>query len=122
MKNMALVRVAEARELPEYSVIEVNVGDRPIALCNIGGEVYALDGTCPHQGGPLGQGAVNGNSVTCPWHSWDFDCRTGENDFDPSQRVAVFPVRVVDGQLSIELPDCPNCRRSKPWCGAWRLR
>jgi nitrite reductase (NADH) small subunit len=104
-EDMPFVKVAETRELPPNSVIEVLVGSEPIAICNVAGEIHALSGTCPHQGGPLGQGAVNGSSVTCPWHAWDFDCRTGENDFDRAKRVDVYRVRVEAGEISIELPD-----------------
>jgi nitrite reductase (NADH) small subunit len=103
--RMPFVKVADTREVPANSVIEVFVGDEPIAVCNVQGEIHALGGTCPHQGGPLGQGAVNGSSVTCPWHAWDFDCRTGENDFDPARKVAVYPVRLDAGEISIEFPN-----------------
>lgn len=102
---MPLIRVASLSEVAPDSVIEVMIEDAPIAICNVNGEVHALAGICPHRGGPLGQGAVNGNSVTCPWHAWDFDCRTGANDFDASQRVTVFPVKIESGEISVELPD-----------------
>lgn len=101
---MAFVKVAMLRELPPGSLIEAMVGDRAIAICNIKGELHALDGTCPHRGGPLGQGAVNGDSITCPWHAWDFDCRTGENDFDPRQKVAVFAVKEENGSVFVDVP------------------
>lgn len=104
---MPLVNVASTSDIPLNSVIEVLVGNEPIAICNIEGTFHAMSGTCPHQGGPLGQGMVNGNSVTCPWHAWDFDCRTGENDFDSRQRVDIYPVHVETGQISVELPT-PN--------------
>ena len=93
------------KAVPPDSVTEVMAAGEPVAICNIGGEVHALSGTCPHQGGPLGQGAVNGASVTCPWHGWEFDCRTGENDFNPNIKVDVYPVRVDSGDIFIELPD-----------------
>ncbi len=101
---MAFVKVAQLREVPADSVIEVMWNGEPVALCNIKGEIRAMGGTCPHQGGPLGQGMVNGDSITCPWHAWDFDCRTGENDFDPSAKVAVFPVRIEGADILIDLP------------------
>lgn len=101
---MPFVKVADARELPPNSVLEIFVDAEPVALCNIDGRIHALSGTCPHRGGPLGQGAINGASVTCPWHAWDFDCRTGENDFDPTQRVAVYAVKMQDGEILVEVP------------------
>ena len=94
---MAFVKVATLSEVPPNSVHEVNVGETFYALCNVDGEVHALNGTCLHRGGPLGQGAMHGSFVVCPWHAWEWDCRTGANDFDPSQKVATYPVK-IDGE------------------------
>ena len=52
------------------------------ALFNVDGTFYALDGVCPHQGGPLGSGEVHNCIVTCPWHGWQFDVRTGQHQQD----------------------------------------
>ena len=101
---MAFVKVASLSELAPGSLIEANVEGRPIAICNVGGEFHALDGLCPHSGGPLGQGTLNSDSITCPWHAWDFDCRTGENDFDPQQKVLVFPVKEEGGSVFVDVP------------------
>jgi nitrite reductase/ring-hydroxylating ferredoxin subunit len=101
---MAFVKVAALSELAPGTLFEVMVNEQPIALCNVKGELHALAGTCPHRGGPLGQGAVNGDFVTCPWHAWDFDCRTGENDFDPRHKVAVFAVKEEAGSVFVDVP------------------
>ena len=69
--------------------------DSPVALCRVEEQWYALDGTCPHRGGPLGHGAVEGRHVLCPWHLWAFDCTTGENDFNSDCRVRTYPVQVA---------------------------
>jgi nitrite reductase/ring-hydroxylating ferredoxin subunit len=66
---MALVKVAAVGELKDNSVHEVMVGETPYAVCNVGGEITALLGICPHRGGPLGQGAIHGQNVVCPWHA-----------------------------------------------------
>ena len=58
--------------------MEALVGDGTYAVCNAGGEIHALDGICPHAGGPLGQGALHGTTLVCPWHAWEFDCRNRE--------------------------------------------
>ncbi len=102
---MPLIKVAHDSDLPLNSVLEIILpNDRPIALCNIAGQIHALDGTCPHRGGPLGQGAINGTSLTCPWHAWDFDCVTGLNPYDPSHQVEVFRVCITGGDILIDLP------------------
>jgi nitrite reductase/ring-hydroxylating ferredoxin subunit len=103
---MPWVKVASLSQLPAGSVTEVTVGSDVFALCNVGGRVTAIGGTCLHRGGPLGQGALHGNCVVCPWHAWEWDCQTGANDFNPSQKVPSFAVEVNGGDILIEVPDC----------------
>ncbi|XDB00384.1 nitrite reductase small subunit NirD (plasmid) [Sulfitobacter sp. LCG007] len=62
-------------------------------------EVFAIDNTCPHKGGPLAEGIVHGHSVTCPLHNWVFDLRTGLAQGADSGSVATYPVRVHEGRL-----------------------
>jgi nitrite reductase (NADH) small subunit len=76
----------------------------PYAICHVRGEVRALSGVCPHSGGPLGQGQIHEGRVVCPYHLWEFDCRTGEYDYDPARRVAIFEVRVEDGEILLRVP------------------
>ena len=68
------------------------------------GELHALEGNCPHASGPLGQGALHGHMLVCPWHAWEFDCRTGEHDYNPAVKVAVFAVEVVGDEIRIHIP------------------
>lgn len=99
---MAFIKVASLASLPPGSLTEVTLGEDPYALCNIGGELHALDGICPHAGGPIGQGNLQDNIVTCPWHEWSFDCRTGENDFDSSVKLALFPIKAEGDDILID--------------------
>ena len=101
---MAFVKVASVSQLAPGSVLEATVGQNQYAICNVEGSIHALSGTCPHSGGPLGQGAVNGASLTCPWHAWEFDCRTGAHDYNPAVRVATFPVRIVGDEILVDIP------------------
>jgi nitrite reductase/ring-hydroxylating ferredoxin subunit len=100
---MPLVDVGRAADLPPGEVREVFVGGRPYAICNLDGVTYALDGVCIHHGGPLGQGRLAGANLVCPYHFWEFDCRTGEYDRDPTLRVPTFPVRIEDGKIFLEV-------------------
>ena len=68
--------------LPQSGQV-VMIDEKPVALFNIDGEFIAMDNKCPHRGGSLGNGEIEGDIVTCPWHGWQFNCRTGkavEND------------------------------------------
>src|SRR5499427_5434370 len=91
---MALERAARVSEIPVGAIKEVQVGGKPIALFNVGGTFYAIDNTCLHRGGPLGEGELEGAVVTCPWHGWQYDVTTGVNTMDDSERVERYEVKV----------------------------
>jgi nitrite reductase (NADH) small subunit len=102
---MAYTKLASLGELPEGALIEIVDGDSLYALCNVAGEVRAMAGVCPHHGGPLGQGALDGAIVTCPWHAWEFDSGTGTCTFNDDVRIATYPVRIEAGEILVDLPD-----------------
>jgi nitrite reductase/ring-hydroxylating ferredoxin subunit len=101
---MPYLKVANVEEVPHDSVLEVMVGQQPYAICHTGGAITALNGICPHRGGPLGQGQIHDGHVVCPYHLWEFDCRTGEYDLDSARRVATYEVRVEDGEILLQVP------------------
>ena len=72
------MRVARVDEIPVGRGKTVEVGDLTLAVFNAGGGTYhATSPSCPHEGGPLGEGVLDGNLIVCPWHGFDFDARTG---------------------------------------------
>ena len=89
-------------DLPPGQAAEVTVGGQVVALFNVNGTFHALAGRCPHRGGPLGQGFVDGPQVSCPWHNWTFDVTTGENVASADLKVARYEVRVEDGQVWVQ--------------------
>jgi len=101
---MPLVKVGSLAALPPGSVIEVLVGDGTYAICNARGEIHALDGICPHAGGPLGQGALHGTTLVCPWHAWEYDCRSGANEMDDGLRLPKVPVTIQGDDILIDVP------------------
>src|SRR5258708_31584207 len=96
--------VGPVPQLPPGCLTEVTVGEKLIALCNVDGAIHALDGTCPHRGASLGQGALHGSLVVCPWHAWEFDCTTGTHDYDPSIQLATYEVKVEGDDIAVDLP------------------
>lgn len=74
--------------------MEVTVGEQAVALCNVGGQIHALSGTCPHRGAPLGQGALHGATLVCPWHAWEFDCLSGQLEGNAGIKLEKYPVKV----------------------------
>lgn len=89
-------RIASLEDCPPGSTTEWVVDDDIVALFNVDGTLYALDGICPHQGGPLGQGSLTGHIVTCPWHGWQFDVRDGQHQASAALRHPRWEVK-VDG-------------------------
>lgn len=102
---MPFIRVGKLSALPPESAMEVMVGEQPYAICHSGGAIHALNGICLHRGGPLGQGQIHDGRVVCPYHLWEFDCRTGEYDYDPSKRVETYEVRVEGGDIFLRVPE-----------------
>jgi nitrite reductase (NADH) small subunit len=99
---MAFVKVASAADLEPGTMREVTVNGNCYALCNAGGDIHAISGVCLHRGGPLADGALHGTSVVCPWHAWEWDCRTGASDFNPDLKLATCPVKIEDGEIWID--------------------
>ena len=95
------VKVALVSEFPINTAKVVNVDGRPIALFNSGGIFYAINNSCPHRGGPLGNGFLTENIVTCPVHGWSFDITNGESKFRDSNAIACFEVKVEGDELLI---------------------
>jgi len=102
---MAFQKLATLDEMPPGTLLEIVQGNDLYALCNVEGEIRAVSGVCPHHGGPLGQGALDGGFVTCPWHAWEFDSSTGACGFNDAVCVATYPVRVEAGEILVDLAD-----------------
>ena len=102
--KMPFIRVGTLAQLPPDSVMEVMVDGEPYAVCNVGGAVRALSGVCIHRGGPLGQGQIHEGRVVCPYHLWEFDCVTGEYDYDPARRAPTYEVKLEAGEIFLQVP------------------
>jgi pyruvate oxidase len=89
-------------ELPENRVMTVTAGHKQVALSNFEGKICALDNSCPHQGGPLGEGSIENGILRCPWHGWDYHPCTGKAPgFDDG--VEPYQVKEEDGAIYVGL-------------------
>jgi nitrite reductase/ring-hydroxylating ferredoxin subunit len=101
---MEFVSVARVEDVAPGSVKAVEVGEVAIALANVDGRFYALQGRCLHLHGPLGEGTIDANHyLTCPWHGWKYHVETGKNDFDLAIVNETYEVRVEDGEVKVGL-------------------
>ena len=100
-----LVRVASVNDIPVGRGRTLEVEGHYLAVFNAGaGRFHALSGACAHEDGPLGEGALLGDRVICPWHGFDFDVRTGVCGVAPDLSVSVYPITVSGADLLVELP------------------
>jgi nitrite reductase/ring-hydroxylating ferredoxin subunit len=102
-RNMAFVRTVNVDELPAGTIRELQVQGKAIAVANVGGKFYAVNNTCLHRGGPLGQGALDGKVVTCPWHGWQFDVTNGHSLKNSAVSVDCYPTEVRGTDLFVDV-------------------
>ena len=81
------------------------VDGRAVALFNVDGTFYAIDGTCLHRGGPVGEGDLEDTTVTCPWHGFQYNVTTGRNILDPEVGLTKHDVKVEEGVVLVALAD-----------------
>jgi nitrite reductase/ring-hydroxylating ferredoxin subunit len=98
------ITVARAEEIAPGTVRRVRAGDVELALVRVGDDFYATAGECLHLHGPLGEGRLADHVLSCPWHGWQYDVRTGLNEFDHAIRLPTYEVRVEDGDVKVALP------------------
>lgn len=72
----------------------VLINGKHYAVYNVDGTYYSTDDACPHQGGPLGDGFLEGKCIICPWHGWAFDVVTGNCQDKPSESISTYPTRI----------------------------
>jgi nitrite reductase (NADH) small subunit len=98
------IKIAAESELPpENEAREFSCGDKTICVANVDGKITAMDNVCLHRGGPLGQGVIDEGKLVCPWHGWAFDPATGEALHNRSAKVPLYPVKVENGNVLVEL-------------------
>ena len=97
------VKVARLAELSPGRGRTVQANGRSVAVFHAGGRIYATANECAHRGGPLGEGALDGTTVTCPWHGFRFDVATGQCTHAPGLRVEAVPVRVEGEDVLVEV-------------------
>jgi nitrite reductase/ring-hydroxylating ferredoxin subunit len=96
--------VIDVGDLPPGGMCALEARGLPILVCNVGGELFAVENRCPHVGIPLTGGRLRGSVLECPLHGGKFDVRTGRSVAAPIRRPArTFPVRIADGVVAIEL-------------------
>ena len=98
------VKACEIHELSEGSGTLVTVQGKPLALFRLGERIVAVDAACPHEGGPLQDGAIEDGCVVCPWHNYKFELANGQCDLEPNLKVGVYPAAIEENAVVVEVP------------------
>jgi nitrite reductase (NADH) small subunit len=97
------VRVTGTTDVKSGQGIVVEVNGKTLAVFNVDGAFHAIDNTCIHRGGPLGEGDLEGSVVTCPWHGWQYDVTTGACVTNPAAKVDRYEVKVEGTDVKVLL-------------------
>ncbi|MDE3171108.1 MAG: Rieske 2Fe-2S domain-containing protein [Acidobacteriota bacterium] len=102
---MAFVRAAKTGAVPQGAIAEFEVSGKSVAVANVAGKFFAINSVCVHEGGPLGEGALNGTVVICPWHAWEYDVTTGKivGSPDGAERIACYPVEIRGDDIYVDV-------------------
>jgi precorrin-3B synthase len=95
--------VARIEDVPETEGLAVTAGGIELALFRSGGQILAVDNSCPHQGAPLAQGTLAGGVLTCPWHGWTFDVCKGCSLAPAGHSLRSYAVRLESGRVWVKL-------------------
>jgi 3-phenylpropionate/trans-cinnamate dioxygenase ferredoxin component len=98
-------RAGSLRALRESGYLLTDVADQVIALRIVDDQVIAMQGECPHAGGPVGEGEIKPDcsAIICPWHGYEWDLRTGKCDEDPDLMLQRYPVRIEGDDILVKL-------------------
>jgi nitrite reductase (NADH) small subunit len=96
-------KVATTSEIQPGSGKAFKAGGTEVALFNVGGKFFASTNLCPHRGGPLAEGTLDGSYLTCPWHNWQFDLEKGCLVKNPNTPLTTFAVTVENDDIFVEI-------------------
>ena len=95
------ITVAGANDISSGQSKVFEVKGNQVAVCNINGNYYAFANICPHRGGPVGEGEIEGTVITCPWHGWAFDITTCVNTMNPLAKLTKYDIKIDNNELKI---------------------
>lgn len=101
---MAFTKLTSESELPlPGDAREFEIAGKTLCVANVNGTMCAIDNVCLHEGGPLGQGYVDGGKIVCPWHGWEYDAATGQLFDNPKSKLDVYPIKVENGEVLVDV-------------------
>ncbi|HLX56293.1 MAG TPA: non-heme iron oxygenase ferredoxin subunit [Ktedonobacteraceae bacterium] len=100
------IKVAQVDDLDDGELMAVEIDGEPVCLAKVEGCIFAFTDNCTHISGPLNEGELDGDVLTCPWHGAQYNVRTGKVLRGPArQDIATYPVKIEDNAIFVSLPD-----------------
>jgi nitrite reductase/ring-hydroxylating ferredoxin subunit len=99
------VAVGRADEVPEGGRKIVELDGLSVGIFHHRGNWYAVENRCLHRGGPVATGRLEGDTLSCPWHGFEYNVTTGEMLVDPTAALTIFGLTERDGVLYLQVPD-----------------
>ena len=96
-------KITTINEIPAGQGKIFEIDGNFIAVWNLSGNFFAFQNVCPHRGGPVGEGELEGNVITCPWHGWSFDITTGASMINPAAKLTRYEVQVEGSDVKVAL-------------------
>jgi nitrite reductase (NADH) small subunit len=100
---VAFLRAAKKEEVPAGTIREFQLDGKTVAVANVSGKLFAINNVCLHRGGPLGQGELDGQVVTCPWHGWRYEVTNGKLVTNPAVGVETYPIEVRGDDIFVDI-------------------
>ncbi|MBI4163991.1 MAG: Rieske 2Fe-2S domain-containing protein [Candidatus Aenigmarchaeota archaeon] len=100
---MGFVEVAKVSDVKPGNSKVVSAAGKELALFNVDGTFFVTENACLHRGGPLGEGELDDGIVTCPWHGWKFNVKTGVSPVNPAAKVQTHKVKVEGDKVLVEV-------------------
>ncbi|WP_447971318.1 Rieske (2Fe-2S) protein [Nitrospira sp. M1] len=98
-----LITIAKTDQISPGSGMVAEVEEKSFAVFHVNGAYCVIDNTCVHRGGPLGEGELDGDIVTCPWHGWEYNVKTGACTNNPAACVKTYNVTVEGSDIKVEI-------------------
>jgi len=99
---MGFVKVCSKSEIKSGSGKVVEVNGNEVAVLNDNGKFFAIENNCAHMQGHLGEGSCENEKVTCPWHGWSYDLKTGKNTFNENVKLKIYEVKIQGNDVLIK--------------------
>jgi nitrite reductase/ring-hydroxylating ferredoxin subunit len=100
---VAFLRAAKKDEVPAGTIREFQLDGKTVAVANVAGKLFAINNVCLHRGGPLGQGELEGQVVTCPWHGWRYEVTNGKLVTNPAVAVETYPIEIRGDDIFVDI-------------------